>query len=225
MRSKITYIIIFLILVSCGGYSKSNKIDNDIEIGFLIFKFPKDFKLNKEQGIDSNVGKVSNGKIKFQFDYGYYANSLDISISDYLGKEVWKWNVLGQYGLHSSEIELSAIAKEINLISCQTEDSIKYINVYLFKQDTLSYELTIPKEILETKIEIDTIDNVVYKYVRKSNYVGLYAKNLRSFNKSINAYLALSIFADNLNEKDCQLANKILRSCKLKMSTKKALIK
>jgi hypothetical protein len=215
MRRTVAYIVIFLTMVSCGDESKSNHIRTEIEIGDFNFQFPQDFKLIKEQGIDSYVGKVSNGKIKFQFDYGYYSNSLDKTISEYLGQDVWKWNALGQHGLLPSGTELSGIAKETVLIGFQTDDSIKYINLYMFKGDTLSYELTIPKEILETKIEIDTIENVVYKYVRKSNYVGLYAKNLRGFNKSINSYLALSINASNLNEEETEVAYEILRTCKL----------
>lgn len=214
MRRTVAYIVIFLTLASCGDKSNSNYIETEIEIGAFTFQFPQDFKLIKEQGIDSYVGKVSNGKIDFQFDYGYYSNSLDKSIAEYLEQDVWKWNALGRYGLLPSGTELSGIAKETALISCQTEDSIKYINFYMFKGDTLSYKLTIPKEILETKIEIDTIDSVVYKYVRKSNYVGLYAKNLRGFNKSINSYLALSIVASDLNKEETEIAYEILRSCK-----------
>jgi hypothetical protein len=84
---------------------------------------------------------------------------------------------------------------------------------YKYKADTLTYEVNLPKEIREIKIEIDTIDNVAYKLVRKSNYVGLYAKNLNGFNKSINSYLALSIVASELNARETEIACEILRSC------------
>ncbi len=215
MTRIVAYIVIFLTLTSCRDESTSNHIQAEIEIGVFTFQFPQDFKLIKEQGIDSYVGKLSNGKIDFQFDYGYYSNSFDKSITEYIGQDVWKLNALGQYGLLPSGTELSGIAKETVLISCQTKDSIRYINLYEYKGDTLFYELTIPKEILDTKIEMDTIDNVAYKYVRKSNYVGLYAKNLSGFNKSINSYLALSIDASDLSTEETEIAYEILRSCKL----------
>lgn len=217
MTKIFLHIAIFTLLVcSCSSEKESNAAHNEIEIGEFAFQFPHDFKLLKEKGIDSHVGRISNEKIDFQFDYGYYSNSLDKSISEYLGQDVWKWNALGQHGLLPSGAELSGIAKETALIGFQTDDSIKYINLYMFKGDTLSYEITIPKEILETKIKIDTIDNVVYKYVRKSNYVGLYAKNLRGFKKSINSYLALSIVANGLNKEETKIAYEILRTCKLR---------
>lgn len=62
---NIVILILFSILFSC------NENLNTIKIGEFTFQFPNDFKLINEQGIDSYNGKVSNGKIRFQFDYGY----------------------------------------------------------------------------------------------------------------------------------------------------------
>jgi hypothetical protein len=215
MKRTVTYILIFLALVSCEDESKSEHNATKIEIGVFTFQFPQGFKLYTEKGIDSFVGKITNGKIDFQFDYSNYSNSLDKTISEYLEQDVWKWNALGLYGLLPSGTDLSAINKEISLISSQTEDSIRYINLYEFKEDTLSYELSIPKAILDTKFEIDTIDNVLYKYVRKRNYVGLYVKKLNGIHNSNNSIQVLSIVASDLNNKETEIAYKILRSCKL----------
>lgn len=201
--------------MSCSSETTSIDSSKHIEIGDFTLQFPNNYKLIKEKGIDSYVGKVSNGKIDFQFDYGYYSNSLEESIFEYLSEDIWSWNALGQHGLLPSGTDLSAIAKEIKLIYSKTEDSIKYTNLYQFKGDTLTYELTIPKELRETKFAIDTVENVVYKFVRKRNYVGLYAKNLGTYNKSINSHLALSIEASDLSEEETEKAFKILRSCKI----------
>lgn len=204
-----------LFTFSCSSDKESNVTHSEIEIGKYVFQFPQDFKLIKEKGIDSYVGKISNGKIDFQFDYGYYSNSLDKSIGEYLDQDVWKWNALGKYGLFPPGTELTGIAKETKLIGSQRKDNTKYINFYEYKKDTLTYEITLPKEIREVKIELDTIDNVAYKLVRKRNYVGLYAKNLSEFDKSISSYLALSIVASELSAEETKIAYKILRSCKL----------
>lgn len=216
MEKIITYIVIFLTLLSCDNQTAPNIATNEIEIGDFVFQFPENFKLVKENGVDSYVGHISDGKIDFHFDYGYYSNSLDKSISEFLAQDVWKWNALGRHGLLHSGAELSSIANEIILIDCQTRDSLNYINSYLYKGDTIDYELTIPSEIRNVKIEMDTIDNITYKLVRKSNVLGLYAKNLNGFNKSINSHIALSITTSKLNNEEIKTAYEILRSCKLK---------
>ena len=76
--------------------------------------------------------------------------------------------------------------------------------------------MTIPEEIKKIKIEIDTDDNVVFKLVKSKEYVGLYVKNLNSFNKSLNAFKALSIIVEEPNNKETETAIEILRSCRIK---------
>lgn len=210
----LVYIAIVLTLTSFGDKTVFDDSDNQIEIGVFTFLFPKGFKLIKEQGTDSYAAKISNGKIIFRFDYGYYSNSLDRSIKEYLSQDVWKWNGLGQNDLLPSGTDLLKVAKGVTLIDSQTNDSLNYHNLYLYKGDTIEYELAIPEEIRNTRIEMDTIDDIAYKFVRKSDYVGLYAKDLKSFNKSINSYMALSIDASDLSREETEIAYEILRSCK-----------
>ncbi len=214
-KTVVHIVILSLLACSCSFEKESNEANNEIEIGEYAFQFPQDYKLIKEKGIDSNVGRVSNEKIDFQFDYGYYSNSLDKSIYEYLSEDVWKWNALGRNNL-LPEGDVTGKAKEIELIYYSTSDSIKYTLLFLYKSDTIKYDLKIPDEMRNVKIEIDTVDYVVYKFVRKYNYVGLYAKNLKSFNNSINSYKALSITSDKLSPEETEKCYEILRSCKLK---------
>lgn len=206
--------IISLLVYSCGSERKSNAANNEIKIGEYAFQFPQDFKLIKEKGIDSHVGRVSNENVDFHFDYGYYSNSLDKSIDEYLSEDVWKWNALGSNNL-LPEGDVTGKTKEMKLIDYITSDSIKYTLLFLYESDTIKYDLNIPDEMRNTKIEIDTVDHVVYKFVRKEDYVGLYAKNLKSFNNSINSYKALSITANKLSHEETEKCYEILRSCKL----------
>ena len=201
-------------LTSCRTSTSTTNSKNEIEVGEYSFQFPDDFKLIKETGIDSYVGKVSNGLIEFRFDYGYYSNKLDKSINEYLSEDVWKWNALGKNDL-LPEGDIKGYTDNTHLIKYETVDSINYRLFFLYEKDTIEYELVIPEDIRETKIEIDTVDNVVYKLVRSPDYIGLYAKNLKGYSKSINSYKALSITASKLNNKQTEIALEILQSCKL----------
>ena len=216
MTKTVLHIAIFTLLAcSCSSKKESKAAKNEIEIGEYVFQFPQDFKLIKEKGIDSHVGRASNEKIDFQFDYGYYSNSLDKSIDEYLTEDVWKWNALRRNNL-LPEGDVTGKTKEMELIDYVTSDSIKYTLLFLYKSDTIKYDLNIPDEMRNVKIEIDTVDHVVYKFVRKEDYVGLYAKNLKSFNNSINSCKSLSITSDKLSHEETEKCYKILRSCKLK---------
>jgi hypothetical protein len=205
-------LILFSILFLCNETYENL---NTIRIGEFTFQFPNDFKLINEQGIDSYVGKVSNGKIRFQFDYGYYSDSFDPTIEEYLNEDVWKWNALGKLSFIRSETDISKITKEIILLKSITKDSINFTNYYKYGTNTLSYEIIIPEEIRSKKITIDTIDNVIIKIVKGKDNIGLYAKNLKNYSKSMKASKALSIFASNLNRKDVVKALKILKTCTL----------
>ena len=207
--------ILISLLASCNVGDEGAESKNDIEIGEYNFQFPLDFNLIKEKGIDSYVGKISDGNIEFQFDYGYYSNSLDESISEYLSRDVWKWNALGRNNL-LPEGDVSGLSDKAELIKFAIADSLNYTLFFLYEKDTIEYELKIPNEIFNTQIEIDTVDNIIYKFVQSNGYIGLYAKNLDGFNESINSYKALSITASNLNKKETGIAYEILRSCKPK---------
>ncbi|GAB5554553.1 MAG: hypothetical protein Sapg2KO_41440 [Saprospiraceae bacterium] len=57
-------------------YSSVQKADwHKIDLGSFELEAPKGFKYKQRQGIDSYVGQISNGKITFEFDYGWYSNN------------------------------------------------------------------------------------------------------------------------------------------------------
>lgn len=225
MTKSVIYIAIILITSiltsSCNDNSSDSSALKEIEIGEYSFQFPNDFKLIKENGFDSHVGKVSNGKIEFHFDYGYYSNSLANSTEEYVNKWIWKSNALSRLNyLKGSDINPFEEHKYVSLLGYTKIDSSHVRLILKYKSDTLRYELEIPSEVRLTQVEIDTTNGFVYKLVNSKSpqdkYVGLYAKNLNKFNKSINSYPALSISASKLDSKETEIALEILRSCKLK---------
>lgn len=214
---KFTYFLfLFIVALATSCESKIDEVKIEIEIGEYTIQFPEGFKLMKEQGVDSYVGKISNGELEFHFDYGYYSDKLEKSVEEKVNEDVWKWNALGQNNRLPNGCDWSQKAKETKLVKYETLDSSQYTLTFVHKGDTLHYVMQIPEETRRAKVEIDTIDNVVFKLVNSMNYVGLYAKNLNSFNKSINSCKALSITAEYRNEDDRKKALDILRTCKLK---------
>ena len=216
MLSKtILHITILVSIISaCASDNDAQEHRNEIEIGEYVFEFPQDYKLIKEKGVDSYVGKISNGKIDFQFDYGYYSNSLNNSIQEYLVDDTWKWIALEQNDLLPSS-DASEVADHTELIAYSTIDSIEYTLLYRHDADTIAFDLKVPDKIRNAHIEIDTIDNIMYKFVRSDDRVGLYAKNLKHFNESLNSHKALSIIAEKLSIDETKECYEILKSCKL----------
>mgnify|MGYP001557377861 CR=1 FL=1 len=68
------FLLILLIVFGLSCFDKTAK--NVIVIGTYSFEFPNDFKLIKEKGQDSYVGKIKVESKTFAFDYGYYFNPL-----------------------------------------------------------------------------------------------------------------------------------------------------
>ena len=214
MTVKLTIFVslVLCVFVSCNSNSDSK---NEIEIGEYILEFPKGFKLIPEKGFDSYVGKISNGKIDFQFDFGYYSNTLDKSIHEYVADDFWKsFAVAESYSLPGGDV--TGFADSTQFLYYETDDSISYTLFYLHQSDTIDLEIKVPQKMLETKIEIDTLNQVIYKLVHSRDYAGLHAKNLNNYSKSMNAYKTLTLIVQDVNKQESELVLGVLRSCRLK---------
>jgi predicted AlkP superfamily pyrophosphatase or phosphodiesterase len=214
MTKTVLHIVIcVLTLTACNSENSAYDNQNWIEIGEYSFKFPNDFELIKEKGIDSYVGKISNGKIDFQFDYGYYSDPLDKSVDEFLSRDVWKLTALGRNNL-LPEGDITGLVEKTELIRYYSSDSINYTLIFQYESDTIQCTVKIPEEIQKLKVDIDTIDNIRYKFVRSYYYVGMNVKNLMSFNKSMNSCKSLSILATKLSPDEIKKCYEILRTCK-----------
>lgn len=71
-KSAIFSLLICLLLFT--GCTKDDVPLKEIEVAFgpYMFVFPPGFKHIPEQGIDSYPGTVTNGKMSFDYDFGYY---------------------------------------------------------------------------------------------------------------------------------------------------------
>lgn len=69
--SIFTLLICLLFLTGCSKDEEPLK-EIEVALGPYMFVFPPGFKHIPEQGIDSSPGTVTNGKMVFYYDYGYY---------------------------------------------------------------------------------------------------------------------------------------------------------
>jgi len=71
LKNILTLILLAILISGCSNKSIQPLQSIIIDAGPFIVTATSDFKLVKESGIDSYVGKITNGKLEFGFDYGW----------------------------------------------------------------------------------------------------------------------------------------------------------
>ena len=109
LKNILILILLATLFIGCNNKAIQPLQNIVIDAGPFIVTTPSDFKLVKESGIDSYVGKITNGKVEFGFDYGWYSNRGPLTYYDYADKYLFK--------LHKDEI----------VSTCKISDSIYQI--------------------------------------------------------------------------------------------------
>jgi hypothetical protein len=216
---KILTVIILLLGLGCDIKSKK-QVDTwkPIKIGDYLFDFPSDFKLAKETGIDSYVGKIEGDSLAFEFDFGFYSNHLTQTPEEYLKNEFWKSDIESKFMKNNVVYDNKSMPKiEILTIKPAKTDSLlgkecDYIVHYKHDNKTYYHPIALPEDIKKQNIIIDTIGNVYRKIVspndRGNGIVGIYLAEL-------NGRQALSISTSNLTIEQQYIALKILKTGRL----------
>ena len=225
-------ILISLIFFGCGHPSeKSNEGWKTIEVGDYKFDFPRDFELVEEKGIDSYVGRIQGDSMSFVFDFGYYSNDFGQTRQEYLDKGNWRLFLPSQFMKAGTTYDQTNIPK-VDVLSIRPatiRDSTLGKGcdyVAKCKHDNTEFEIAvyIPDEIDQINYTIDTIGNQYRKIVipkdPQNGTTGIYLRNLKSFNESINGFLALSMATDKLTKQQQETALKIFKTGRQKIETK-----
>jgi hypothetical protein len=218
---SIFFIIVGIFFVnSCG---KAN--DNYITIGNYTFDFPNDFKLIKEKGDDSYVGKIKGDNIIFEFDYGYYSNGLIQTPQEFLQEKFWLIDAASQF----MEVDVTYSNNNFPVVNLLSVRQSKISDTGMFKNadfiatckhetETFDYPITLPAAVKQHNVKIDTIQNHFRKIVLAKNpsrgMTGIYLKDLNGFNESINGYLALSLTTNHLTKEQQDTVTKIFSTVK-----------
>ncbi len=221
---KLFIVLLPLFLFSCGQAEKKPPRQwITIEIGDYLFDFPADFKLVKEKGIDSYVGRIKGDSMFFQFDFGYYSNRLEQTPQEFLDKGYWRLVLPLEFMKEGVAYDQSNTPKVdvINIRPASVQDSsiapgCDYVAKCKYGKITVDFGVYIPDETKQMNFAVDTLDKVYRKIVwakdPQKGTTGIYLEDLNSFNGSINNTLALSMSADKLTTNQQETALKIFRT-------------
>ncbi len=224
----LTVILIFL-AISCSNESLNTPHTNwkTIAVGGYIFDFPPGFKLIEEQGEDSYVGKVKGDSIEFTFDFGRYTGQQQTS-EEYLANGDWKFDLAERFmkpGVSYGQDNTPKVAV-LNIRPATVKDSLlsggcDYVARCRHDTTEFDYPVFLPEEMKELLFAVDTVNNQYRKivYTNRPQYNGaeIYIRGIKSFDSSINNYLALGMGAGNLTKKQLKLALEIFNTVRVKV--------
>lgn len=207
------YCLIITVLAACGD---NNTSENDI--GQYKLTFPTGFKLVKKNGTDSYVGEITYDTTSISFDYGYYSNSLDPSLVEYVNEDIWKRQVYLKQVSNGKNHGINKAIFDIHLINYNLDKSGMYQLQFEYKGDSLEYHVHNPRHLNDCAFIEDTIDGHYKKIVisnqHDNSYIGLYMKDLNGYNESINSYPALSMYFQNPSESEIQMLTDVFMTCR-----------
>jgi len=196
-----------------------------IEVGDYTLDFPPDFILTPLKGIDSYVGKIDGDSIHFKFDFGYYSPAFGKTPQEYLKQGYWKmeagYRFMKRWGKYSDsnwpQVEVLSVRPAVK------EDSTlgsgcDYVARCKHKNKQFDYAIFLPEETKEYNFEVDSsrfYRKIVLAKDPQIGASGLYIRELTQSNKSINSYLALSVFTTKLTKTQQALVVDIFKTARL----------
>lgn len=204
-----------LLLTCLGCHQNSSKI---IDTGYFEITVPIDWIYQKEQGIDSFVGRINGDGVSLTVDWSEmgYADNLIPTEKEYVYESDWEWiptpapylkpgvtyttgdvkalreEIIQEKGLKdSSSVKVEPIqlpTKKIQMLHGKYSAELTY-------QDTIiNVIVEIPVQIRKHSIQIDTIDHyerkLIYPRSGENGIIGVYFEDLNSqFNFNISGVI------------------------------------
>lgn len=225
---RLLLIFATVVLFGCAHTDRNNYQQwKTIEVGNYLFDFPSDFKLIAEKGIDSYVGEIKGDSISFSFDFGYYSSKLEQTSEEYLEHGVWREDLPHRFMKDDLTYSNADIPKVdvISIRPASIQDSTvgkgcDFVAKCKYGNSKSDFAIYIPNEIKQNNYAIATVDNqyrrILWSKDPKNGLTGIYIKDLKSLNQSMNSYLALSMVADSLTSSQQEIALKIFKTGRLK---------
>lgn len=194
-----------------------------ILVGDYAFDFPDDFRLMNLGGMDSYVGAVVGDRLTFSFDYGWYGNSGQITVEEYVFDQRWLplaqqkfWHRDPNACIDVWAIRSSSAADSVDLLRYPYIADCEYEGE-AFVFPILAPELDDYQRAHPMSYQIDTVDRCMRKIEWSQGdadewFVNIYLKYLpdsERFGRNCNA---LGMGANGRGAKQKALALQILRS-------------
>ncbi len=219
------------VLISCCmacNYSKDHW--KTIEVGQYLLNVPQDFNFKPIQGIDSQGGLISNGRMKLYTGFGYFTDTLTSTPQEYLDMRWFIGEAATQF-MKPGIIYDKRNQPKIELISIRPStrrDSDKYHffggadYIAICKHDgkVFNWPIKLPPDVKHHAVQIDTFNNLYRRVaIPQKGYngeTGVYMRARKDFNPSRNSYYAIVIGKDSLSEQQQALALKIFKTLRPK---------
>lgn len=221
MKTLLCISILFLFF-GCKYIDKKSEVKwKTIEVGDYLFDFPQNFRLIKEQGIDSYVGRIKGNDITFEFDFGFYSNDFEQTVDEYLKDGDWRGLIAFQFmkdGVNYDDRNMPNV-EIMNIRPATAKDNSKnkkydFVAECIYENSKFEYPISIPDDIKNQNFSVDTIQNVYRKIVfsrdTKNGVTGIYLAKT-------NGTVALSMFTSNLTAVQQKTVLKIFKTGRLKI--------
>lgn len=187
MQNRIIAIFLIVSLSFEGCINKSDKSDYKlIDLGSFSIRVPSDFEYKKVKGIDSFVGRITNGESTFSFDYGMYSPEPPLTENQFLEMNSKNMDFDGIHLLMrvidtklyeyeaNGKVNVREITKNIRNLKLKKRTDDVQLSVYPNKKPKYYYSLELDNktfnipffayekhldDIKEYEIKIDTINN------------------------------------------------------------------
>lgn len=199
--NRVIFVILYLlVLSSCSDgakYIKQNDgINHLIDLGQFSLITPADFRYKKQEGIDSYVGKITNGQYTFYFDYGWYSPKPPLTKKQFISKNSKSLDFessqlffnlidLKPYKNKNGGVNPMEITKEIkNLSLNKLNDSVNLSTKPIKKPE---YYYSFQFENKEYKIPFYGVEQNTdyFKYYKiKTDTIGKYQRTISIWNNS-----------------------------------------
>ena len=196
-------------------------------IGHYQFDVPESFTLIPEQGVDSDVGKITGEGITLYYDLGFYSSELVSTREEFLEKGYWRRNLSNPFlnpGITYNEenlpkvevvsIRAAAANEKVSGVSCD------YVAVCRYKDSVYNAPVVLPEDIRTHSVRTRMTSRDFFKTVTSENpgkgITGIYIRDTDSWNRSLNAFTALSLSAKNLTKEQQATVLKILKTARRK---------
>ena len=236
LTMRIVYAVCFALLVlncACGPTRQPGTIITDwkwIRLPMFEILVPDDFTYVKQQGIDSYVGEITNGRVSISFDYGWYTNPGPKTILDgwlrdryRLPEFIFNDIVLKKSG----EVFTRDNIQSIQLTKIETIDSLNNLLYIATYTDSIrTYVDTISTEKIKFMDNDYQEFNILYnfdgcsfrKYYKSKEgkpSSGVYTYNICTSKDNQDMLTTLGVFVDGYNLKEVQMIDEIIQSITL----------
>ncbi|WP_158825661.1 hypothetical protein [Mucilaginibacter lacusdianchii] len=180
--------IIFLLTVmtSCSNFQLGWLT---MDLGSYLIDFPRGFRLKPERGIDSDVGNFVSKDMTLGYDYGAYSDTLVANTQEYIKQGWWKDAAIMMYLNKLKYPDVDWVETSVLNVrpSVKTDSAFAegcdYIANCAYRKFRFQLPITIPQEIKDHNVIVDTVDHhyrrLVWPKPGKKGITGVYMRDER----------------------------------------------